>query len=156
MGEKEIMEILGRCKVVAIVGMTDTVGKPSHRVGAYLKQHGFQIIPINPNISGVLGCKSYNSLLDMPERIQKTIDVVDIFRKPEDVPPIVEQVIKLKQRFGKPNVVWMQLGIVNEAAAETARQNGLVVIMNKCMMVEHRRLCRSEEQGSDSRDYHDS
>ena len=144
MSQDEIEKILNSYKVVAIVGMSDTVGKPSHRVGAYLKQHGYQIIPVNPTIDKVLGCKSYRSLLEIPERIQKTIDVVDIFRKSEDVPPIVEQTIKLKQRFGKPCVVWMQLGVVNEAAAEAARRCGLVVVMDKCMMVEHRH-CRRDE-----------
>jgi uncharacterized protein len=144
MSENEIKDILTKYKVVAIVGMSDTVGKPSHRVGTYLKMHGYQIIPVNPTIGKVLGCKSYKSLLDIPERIQKTIDIVDIFRKPEDVPPIVEQTIKLKQRFGRPCVVWMQLDVVNEAAAEAARSCGLVVVMDKCIMREHRH-CRRDE-----------
>ncbi len=137
MSEAEIKDILEKYRVIAVVGASDQIGKPSHRVTAYLKQHGYQIIPVNPNIDKLFGEKSYPSLLDIPEKIQKTIDVVDIFRKSEDVPPIVEQSIELKRKVGRPFVVWMQLHIVNEAAAEAARQAGLVVVMDKCMMAEH-------------------
>ena len=138
--ENEIKEILTKYKIVAVVGLSNTLGKPSHSVAAYLQQHGFHIIPVNPTITEALGEKSYKSLLDMPPEIQKTIEIVDIFRKPEDVPPIVEQAVKLKAMFGQPFVVWMQLDIVNEKAAEVARKAGLVVVMDKCMMVEHQHL----------------
>jgi uncharacterized protein len=137
LSEKEVTEILNKCKVVAIVGVSDQLGKPSHRVAAYLKQHGYCIIPVNPTIKEVLGEKSYKSLLDIPVEIQKSIDVVDIFRKSEDIPQIVEQAIKLKRMVGRPLVVWMQLGIINEAAADKARQTGLTVVMDKCLMNEH-------------------
>ncbi|MGD6851316.1 MAG: CoA-binding protein [Candidatus Bathyarchaeia archaeon] len=137
MSEAEIQDILERYKVIAVVGASNQIGKPSHRVTAYLKQHGYKIIPVNPNIDKLFGEKSYPNLLEIPERIQKTIDIVDIFRKAEDVPPIVEQSIELKRRVGRPFVVWMQLHIVNEAAAEAARGAGLVVVMDKCMMHEH-------------------
>jgi uncharacterized protein len=135
--EPEIKDVLEKYHVIAIVGVSDQIGKPSHRVAAYLKQHGYQIIPVNPNINKLFGEKSYKSLQDIPEEIQKTIDVVDIFRKAEDVPSVIEQVLKLKQAVGRPFVVWMQLHIVNEAAAEAARKSGLVVVMDKCMMAEH-------------------
>ncbi len=138
--ESEIKEILTKYKTVAVVGLSNTLGKPSHRVAAYLQQHGFHIIPVNPTIAEALGEESYKSLLEMPPEIQKTIEIVDIFRKPEDVPLIVEQAVKLKTLFGKPFVVWMQKDIVNEEAAEVARKAGLVVVMDKCMMVEHQRL----------------
>ena len=140
MSEDEIKQILTTYEVVAIVGMSDTIGKHSYRVGAYLKRHGYQIIPVNPTIDKVLGCKSYRNLLEIPERIQKTIEVINIFRKPEDVPPIIEQAIKLKAQFGKLCVVWMQVGIVNQQAAQTALQAGLAVVMDKCIMAEHHRL----------------
>ena len=123
-----------------MVGLSDDKNKPSYTVSAYLKQRGYHIIPINPNVDKVLGEKSYKSLLDMPPEIQKTIEIVDIFRKPQDVPPIVDQAIKLKEKFGRPFVVWMQLGIVNEEAAEVARRAGLIVVMDRCLMVEHDRL----------------
>jgi hypothetical protein len=137
LSEEQVTEILNKYRVIAIVGASNTIGKPSHRVAAYLKQHGYKIIPNNPNITELFGEKSYKSLLDVPPQIHATIDVVDIFRKSEDVPPIVDQVIELKQRTGRPFVVWMQQDIVNEGAAEKARQAGLVVVMDKCLMKEH-------------------
>jgi predicted CoA-binding protein len=137
---KEIREILARYRTVAVVGLSRELGKDSHRVGAYLKNHGFRIIPVNPFADEVLGEKSYKSLLDIPPEIQKTIEVVDIFRPSKDVPPVVEQAIKLKAMYGQPHVVWMQLGIVNEQAAEAAEKAGLTVVMNKCMMIEYNRF----------------
>ena len=142
MGQNQIKDILTKYKVIAVVGLSQELGKDSHRVSAYLKQHGYRIIPVNPFANEVLGEKSYKSLLDIPPEIQKTIEIVDIFRPPEDVSPIVEQAIKLKEVYGKPFVVWMQLGIVNEKAAETARHAGLTVVMDKCLMVEHHRLAQ--------------
>ena len=140
MSRNEIKQILTECKTVAVVGLSREVGKDSHRVSAYLKAHGFCIVPVNPFADEVLGEKSYKSLLDMPPEIQKTIEIVDVFRPSEDVPPIVEQAVKLHAKYGNPRVVWMQLGIVNEGAAEVAKKAGLTVVMDKCIMVEHRRL----------------
>lgn len=138
--QNQIKEILTKYKVIAVVGLSKEPEKDSHKVGAYLQQQGYQIIPVNPLADEVLGEKSYKSLLEIPPEIQKKIEIVDIFRPAKDVPPIVEQAIRLKQTYGKPSVVWMQLGIVNEQAAQTARQAGLVVVMNKCLMVEHQHL----------------
>ena len=140
MGQNQITDILKKYSVIAVVGLSKELGKDSHRVSAYLKQHGYRIIPVNPSADEILGEKSYSSLLDIPPEIQMTIEIVDIFRPSEDVPQIVEQAIKLKQTYGKPFVVWMQLGIVNEVAAEEARRAGLIVVMNKCLMTEHHRL----------------
>ena len=140
MSQDEIKEILTTYRTVAVVGLSREPDKASYRVSAYLKAHGFRIIPVNPSADEILGEKSYKSLLDIPPEIQKTIEVVDIFRPSKDVPVIVEQAIKLKAMHGKPYVVWMQLGIVNEQAAETAKKAGLTVVMNKCMMIEHSRL----------------
>jgi predicted CoA-binding protein len=143
LNQNEIREILTKYKTVAVVGLSREPDKDSHRVSAYLKKHGFRIIPVNPFADEVLGEKSYKSLLDIPPEIQKTIEVVDIFRPAKDVPSIVEQAIKIKEMFGKPHVVWLQLGIVNEQAAEAAEKAGLIVIMDKCIMVEHKRLSSS-------------
>jgi len=143
MDSEEIKEILCKYRVVAVVGLSNTLGRPSHRVAAYLKKHGYNIIPVNPLVEGVLGEKSYKSLLDIPLDIQKTIDIVDIFRKNEDIPPIVEQASKLKTQLGKPYVIWMQKGITNLDAAKTAQQAGLRVIMDRCIMEDHLQLCRS-------------
>ena len=137
MSQSQIKEILKKYTVIAIVGLSKEPGKYSHRVSAYLKQHGYRIIPVNPFTDEVLGEKSYKNLLDIPPEIQKTIEIIDIFRPAKDVMPIVEQAIQLKQKFGKPLVVWMQLGIVNEQAAEMAKHAGFIVVMDKCLMVEH-------------------
>lgn len=146
MSQTEIKEILSKSKVIAVVGVSDKIGKPSHRVAAYLKNHGFCIIPVNPFVDEVFGLKSYKSLLDIPQETRNIIDIVDVFRKAEDVPPIVEQTIKLKRAVGRPFVVWMQLGIVNQQAAEDAQKAGLVVVMDKCLMVEHQRLSEGKHQ----------
>jgi predicted CoA-binding protein len=140
MDQNGIKEILDKYKGIAVVGLSKEPEKDSHRVGAYLKQRGYRIIPVNPFADKVLDEKSYPSLLDIPPEIQKTIEIVDVFRPAKDVPLIMEQAIKLKQKNEKPYVVWMQVGIVNEEAAEAGRRAGLIVVMDKCLMVEHRRL----------------
>jgi predicted CoA-binding protein len=140
LSQNQTSDFLKKYKVIAVVGLSKEPGKDSHHVAAYLKQHGYRIIPVNPFVDEVLGEKSYKSLLEIPDEIQKTIDIVDIFRRSEDVPPIVQQAIELKRMVGRPFVVWMQLGIVNEEAAEAARRAGLVVVMDKCLMVEHQHL----------------
>ena len=135
-----IKEILSTCKTIAVVGLSREPDKESYIVSAYMQKHGFRIIPVNPFADEVLGEKSYKSLMDIPAKLQKNIDIVDIFRKADDVPPVVEQALKLKEKHGKPCVVWMQLGIVNEKAAADARKAGLTVIMDKCIMQQHKRL----------------
>jgi uncharacterized protein len=140
LSEEQISEILKKYQVIAVVGLSADSEKDSYRVSTYLQEQGYRIIPVNPFVSEALGEKSYPSLLEIPPEIQKTIEIVAIFRQPKDVPPIVEQAIKLKQLFGKPFVVWMQLGIVNEQSAQEAGCAGLVVVMDKCLMVEHRHL----------------
>lgn len=140
MSQNQIRDILKKYKTIAVVGLSKEPEKDSHRVSAYLQHHGYRIIPVNPFADEVLGEKSYKSLLDVPIEIQKTIDIVDIFRRSEDVLPIVEQAIQLKAKVGRPFVVWMQLGIVNEEAAEGAKRAGLMVVMDKCLMVEYQRL----------------
>ncbi len=140
MSRREIHEILQKSKVIAVVGLSRDPEKASHRVSLYMKEHGFTIIPVNPTADRILSEKSYKSLVDIPFEIQKAVDIIDIFRPAEDVPSIVEQAIKLRETHGKPDVVWMQLGIVNEDAAKTAQEAGLSVIMDKCIMIEHKRL----------------
>ena len=140
LGQNQIIDILKKYRTIAVVGLSKEPEKDSHKVSAYLKQHGYRIIPVNPFADEVLGEKSYKSLLDIPPEIQKTIEIVDVFRPSKDVPQIVDQAIKLKAMFSRPFVVWMQLGIVNEQAAEDARKAGLIVVMDKCMMIEHHRL----------------
>ena len=129
-----------KSKTIAVVGLSKDPSRPSHDVATYLKSHGYRIVPINPTVDEILGEKSYKSLLDLPEHLKREIDVVDIFRRAEDVPPIIEEAIQLHKIFGKPNAIWMQLGIVNEDAAEKAREAGLFVVMDRCMKIEHARL----------------
>ncbi len=135
MSEEEIKSVLKTCRTVAVGGLSRNPAKDSHRVAKYLQSVGYHIIPVNPFADEILGEKCYKNLLDIPETI-----VVDIFRPSEDVPPIVEEAIKLKNKLGTPKVIWLQLGIVNEKAARRAREAGFTVVMNRCMMVEHRRL----------------
>ena len=140
MSKNRIEEILTKYKTVAIVGLSRDPSKDSHSVAEYLQAQGYKIIPINPTTNEILGEKSYETLLDIPPQIQKTIEIVDIFRPSEDVPAIVEQAIELKEKNDKPYVIWMQLGIINEQAAATARAAGLEVVMNRCMRQEHKKL----------------
>jgi len=135
---EEIKSILEKYKTIAVVGLSTNPSKDSHRVAKYLKTRGYRIIPINPSADVILGEKCYKSLLDVPE----TIEIVDIFRPAKDIPPIIDQAIELKRRLRNPRIIWMQLGIVNEEAAKRARDTGLTVVMDKCMMVEHKRLSR--------------
>lgn len=140
MSEGQIKDLLEKSKTIAVVGLSKEPEKESNKVTVYLQQHGYRIIPVNPFVEQVLGEKSYTSLLEIPMEIQKTIDIINIFRKAADVPSIVEQVIQLKNQLGRSFVVWMQLGIINEQAAELAKRNGLIVVMDKCLMIEHQRL----------------
>jgi hypothetical protein len=140
LNQDKIKEILAKCKIIAVVGLSREPDKESYMASVYMQKHGFRIIPVNPFADEVLGEKSYKSLTDIPAKLQENMDIVDIFRKPDDVLPVVEQAIKLKEKYGKPCVVWMQLGIVNEKAAAVARKAGLIVVMDKCIMQEHKRL----------------
>jgi thioredoxin 1 len=119
--------------------------KDSYTVAQFLKLRGWRIIPVNPFATEILGEKSYKSLLDLPEDLQKAVEVVDIFRPSQDVPPIVDQAIELKNKNRKPYAVWMQLGIVNEEAAAEARKAGLTVIMDHCMRIESERLDKEKD-----------
>ncbi len=124
----DLRRILATSKTIAVVGLSNRPERPSHEVASYLKDEGYRIIPVNPNLTEVLGEKIYPSLRDVPE----PVDVVDIFRRPESVPPIVEDAIAIRAK-----VVWMQLGIVNEQAAARARAAGLKVVMNTCIATTH-------------------
>lgn len=140
MSDEAIKRVLTEHRIIAVVGLSRDPGKTSYGVAEYLKKHGFKIIPINPFVNDILGEKAYKSLLSMPSDVQKTVEVVQIFRPSEDVPPIVDQAIQMRKTNGVPSVVWMQLGVVNEHAGELAREAGLIVVMDHCMMQEHKRL----------------
>lgn len=124
-----IRELLTRAKTIAVVGLSDSPLRPSYGVSAYMQAQGYRIIPVNPTISESLGEKAYPSLLDVPEKI----DVVNIFRRPQFVDEIVDQAIQLKIP-----AVWMQEEVVNERAAEKARKAGIFVVMDLCILKEHK------------------
>lgn len=128
--EDEIREIYN-LKNIVIVGLSKDAEKQSHRVAAYLMTKKYKIIPVNPTAEKILGKKVYARLQD----IEEPIDIVNIFRPSEDVPDIVEEALKTKAK-----VIWLQEGIINEKAAEVARKAGLKVVMNRCIMKEHKRL----------------
>ena len=128
-----IPDILKSTRTIAVVGISSNPMRPSNGVAEYLKRAGYRIIPVNPNETEVLGEKCYARLEDVPEKI----DMVDIFRRSEYVPEIVESAIRVGAR-----TVWMQEGVIHEAAAERARQAGLDVVMDRCTLKEHRKLTR--------------
>lgn len=119
-----------KIKTIAIVGLSDKPDRPSFGVGKYLLEQGFKIFPVNPNVEEAFGLKSFKSL----KEIKEPVDIVDIFRKSEFVEPIVDEAIKIGAK-----AVWMQEGVVNEKAAAKARSAGLTVVMNMCMMKEHKK-----------------
>ncbi len=126
-----IRDVLKKSKTIAVVGLSDNPLRASHGVSAYMQMQGYRIIPVNPNCDFVLGEKSYASLTDVPEKI----DIVNIFRRSEYVPPIVDQAIQLNVP-----AIWMQEGVVHEAAAQRARQAGIFVVMDACILKEHRNV----------------
>jgi predicted CoA-binding protein len=130
LGGDPVATILKAYKTIAVVGLSSNPSRPSHGVASYLQEVGYRIIPVNPNEREVLGAKSYGRVEDVPEKIE----IVDIFRRAEDVPPVVDGAIRAGAK-----VVWMQLDIVNDAAAEKARAAGLTVVMDACMLIEHKR-----------------
>lgn len=128
---RTIEQILKDTKTIAVVGLSDKPDRPSFGVAIYLQAQGYRIIPVNPNINEALGEKAYPNLTSVPDKI----DIVDIFRRPADVPPIVDEAIAIKAP-----AVWMQLGIVNQPAADKAAKAGLDVVMDHCAKVEHQKL----------------
>ena len=128
---EEIRGILKEGHTVVVVGLSPKPDRPSYIVARYLQSQGYRIIPVNPNAQEILGEKAYPTLLSVPEKV----DVVDIFRRPEEVPPLVDEAIGIGAK-----VVWMQEGIVHDGAAQRAREAGLKVVMNRCMKKEHQRL----------------
>lgn len=124
-----VTELLKRARTIAVVGLSNNPLRPSHGVAAYMQSHAYRVVPVNPQIESSLGEKAYTTLLDVPEMI----DVVDIFRRPEFVEEIVDQAIQLKVP-----AIWMQEGVIHQKAAEKARRAGIFVVMDRCILKEHR------------------
>jgi predicted CoA-binding protein len=131
--ERELRSLLGEAKVVAVVGISSKPWRPSHEVAAYLQEHGYRIVPVNPNEQEVLGERVYDSLLDIPNEIH--VDVVDVFRRSEHTPEVARDAVAIGARM-----LWLQEGIVSEEAARIASDGGLEVIMGVCIMKVRERL----------------
>jgi uncharacterized protein len=125
----EIGELLKRTRTIAVVGLSDSPLRPSYGVSAYMQSHGYRIVPVNPSIKGALGEKAVASLAEVPEKI----DMVDVFRRSEFVPDVVDEAIRLNVP-----AIWLQEGVIHEEAAEKARKAGIFVVMDKCILKEHR------------------
>jgi len=134
LSDEEIKKILEGYKIIAVVGMSKDPMKPGHYVPKFLIRHGYKVIPVNPTVDEVLGLKSYPSLMDVPE----DVEVVDVFRRPENTPEVAEEAVKKKAK-----VLWLQEGIYNPQAVEIAKRGGLTVVWNRCIMKEHNRLIGS-------------
>ncbi len=129
--DKLIKDMLTGSKTIAVVGLSPDPDKPSFEVAHYLQSKGYKIIPVRPGIDSILGEKAYASLSEIPV----PVDIVDIFRKVEFIPEIVDEAIRIKAK-----AVWMQLGLVHPQASEKAKAAGLKVVMDRCLLIEHRRL----------------
>lgn len=130
-----IRDLLTNAKTIAVVGLTDNPMRPSHGVSAYMQQQGYRIIPVNPSVHEVLGEKAYARLSDIPKDVK--IDIVDVFRRSDAVPGVVDEVLALNLP-----AIWLQETVVHEQAAAKARKAGVKVVMDKCILKEHRRLMR--------------
>lgn len=130
---EEIDAVLEKYEVVAVVGLSPKPERDSHKVAKYMKEHNYTIVPVNPGQKNILGEKCYPNLKAIPF----PVDIVDVFRRPDAVPPIVDDAVEIGAK-----VIWMQLGIVHNEAAEKAREAGLEVVMDRCMKVEHMRMAK--------------
>ncbi len=134
----ELRRILGTCRTLAVVGLSPQWHRPSFFAAKYMQAHGYRIVPVNPSAPEILGERCYPSVTAAAQALQAEgarIDMVDCFRKAEDIPPIAEEAVAIGAKC-----LWMQLGVVNEAAAQRARDAGLDVVMDRCVKIEHARL----------------
>ncbi|MCL4441288.1 MAG: CoA-binding protein [Firmicutes bacterium] len=132
-----IKELLTRCKTIAVVGLSDKPHRDSFKVAEYMQCQGYRIIPVHPRVKEVLGEKAYKTLAEIPDKV----DLVNVFRKSEETPPVVQEAIPLK-----PMAVWLQLGIINDQAAQIATGAGLEFVQDRCIKVEHARLLDDGKQ----------
>jgi len=133
-----LRRVLSTCKTIAVIGLSPNPDRDSHEVARYMQAHGYRIVPVNPNATEILGEHCYPSLIAAATALAlqgERIDMVDCFRKSEDIPPVADEAIAIGA-----SCLWLQIGVVSEASASTARAAGLDVVMNKCLMVVHARL----------------
>lgn len=141
----ELRSLLGEARVIAVVGISSKEWRPSNEVASYLQDHGYRIVPINPNETEVLGERAYPSLLDIPHDVR--VDVVDVFRRPEHTPDVARDAVKVGARL-----LWLQEGIVSEEAARIAQEGGLAVVMGVCIKKVRQRLMAAEGEAEETQD----
>ena len=135
-----IKQIFENTSNIAVIGLSKNELRDSHQVSVYMKNAGYNIIPINPTIDSVMGVKSHNSLKNIPEDVLKNIELVNVFRKSEFVKEIVDEVIEINKKYGRIHTIWMQLGIFYDESDRISEDNKLNIITNKCIKIEHGRL----------------
>lgn len=138
--DDETMHELLELRTVAVIGCSSTEGKDAHEIPAYLQQHGYDVVPVNPYADEILGRTAYDTIADVKEEI----DLVDVFRPSKEVPGIIETVIERKHDRGDVQGIWLQLGIRDDEAAARAEETGIRVVQDRCMKVEHKRLIDGE------------
>jgi predicted CoA-binding protein len=132
------VDVLKKSKTVAVVGASNTPEKEAYTVPRYLKEHGYKIIPVNPSATEIQGEKSYPTLLDIPEDVARTIDVVEVFRPSAELPKVALQAVELKKRNGRPVIFWAQQGLENDEAKRILDDNGIQYVMDACMRALHK------------------
>ncbi len=133
-------EALKKYKIIAVVGASKNPDKDAYTVPQYMKEHGYRIIPVNPTAEQILGEKAYPSLLDLPAELAKRIEIVDVFRPSEELPQVAQQTIDFRKKYGRPFVLWAQLGLENEEAKQMLSKNGISYVMDACLRVVHKQL----------------
>ena len=136
----DIEQILENTSNIAVIGLSKNELRDSYQVSAYMKNAGYNIIPVNPTIDSVMGVKSHNSLKNVPEDVLKNIELVNVFRKSEFVNEIVDEVIEINKKYGRIHTIWMQLGIFYDEIDRISEENKLNIITNKCIKIEHGKL----------------
>ncbi len=133
-----IDEIINSTKTIAIIGLSSSQNRTSYRIGKYLLDKGFTIIPVNPNEDSVFGLKSYPKISDLPEDVE--VDMIDIFRNSDYTADMVDEIVEWSEATGQKPVIWTQIGVSSNEAKSTAEKNGFTYVKDKCLMVEHRRV----------------
>ena len=133
-------DVLRRYRVVAVVGASKNPDKDANSVPAYLREHGYEVVPVNPTATLIDGAACYPSLVEIPEELSRRVDIVDVFRPSEEFPDLARQVVAMKARSGRPFVFWGQLGLENDDAKEILNQADIGYVMDRCIRTEHQRL----------------
>jgi uncharacterized protein len=131
---------LKKYDVIAVVGASKNPEKEAYTVPAYMKEHGYTIIPVNPTADEILGEKAYKSLMDLPSSLAKKVELVDVFRPSEELPQVAQQVVEMQKKYGRPFAFWAQLGLENEEAKKMLSRNNIPYVMNACLRVVHKSL----------------